>query len=212
MRGLLGFKQLTSLESIPGQFVWNLWRTKWPYDRFYSDTSVFSASIIPPILHSHNLVITSSRILGFADSTITPETSKHCKWRYLSHYSGELQWLSSVLQQIMGWVQKPTTAISWSIPPQNYLQIFRPIAALQTFSKLRLHSSLRTKNLSANSQPHFSVTQTKRPLLIASHFSLAKTLQLVQTDFPKERAGRAIKVTSVRPSQNAFNLFDLFPC
>jgi len=40
---------------IPDQLLWDLWCTKWRWDRFFSQYFSFSLSlrIIPPLLHTH---------------------------------------------------------------------------------------------------------------------------------------------------------------
>jgi hypothetical protein len=50
--------------SIPGQSMWNLWWTKWHWDRFFSDYFGFSpVSFIPPVLHTwKNLLALSIQI------------------------------------------------------------------------------------------------------------------------------------------------------
>jgi hypothetical protein len=79
--------------------------------------------------------------------------------------------------------------------PSSFSAQLQPSKCSQNFVLIRQLE--QNKTFSANSQPHSSVTQGNRPLFIALHFSLAKTLQLAQPAFSKGRAGTAMEVTSV---------------
>jgi hypothetical protein len=43
--------------SIPGKFMRYFWWTKWQWDRFSHNTFGFTCSMIPPVFHTHFLLI-----------------------------------------------------------------------------------------------------------------------------------------------------------
>jgi len=51
------WSQIRGPGSIPDQSLWDLWWDKWHWDRFYSNTSVFTIRIISPVLHIHRAFI-----------------------------------------------------------------------------------------------------------------------------------------------------------